>query len=187
MQEQIHDLDAFGPESEKAGTVGWFFRALVFTLALGALAGAGYALGRGAWTIPGPIATHIPEPLSRWLPVSGAAAASFGPPSELKGYTFEVVKPEIKQDDGVVVVRLVSKADGRPISDAIIFARRLDMAPEGMATMTSPLDPVPATAPGLYAFKADLAMEGSWRLSLAAKVQGEIGTVQNRLIFKAVQ
>ena len=30
-------------------------------------------------------------------------------------------------------------------------------------------------------------MEGNWRLSLAAKVQGEVGTVQARLIFKAVE
>lgn len=187
MKDQTQDFDVFAPEPGKAGAARWIFRALIFVLAVGATAAAGYALGRGAWSIPGSITAHIPEPLARWLPASSTASAPAGAPAELGNYAFEIVKPEVRQDDGVVVVRLVSKADGRPVSDAIIFASRLDMAPEGMATMTSPLDPVPATAPGQYAFKADLSMEGNWRLSLAAKVQGEIGTVQNRLIFKAVE
>jgi subtilisin-like proprotein convertase family protein len=61
------------------------------------------------------------------------------------------------------------------------------MAPDGMLTMTSTLEPLPSTEAGLYQFKADLTMEGNWRLSLAAKVQGETGTLQSRLIFKAVE
>jgi hypothetical protein len=60
------------------------------------------------------------------------------------------------------------------------------MAPDGMPTMTAPLEPVPATEPGTYRFKTNLMMEGGWQLSLAAKVQGETGTVQNRLVLKAV-
>lgn len=148
MQEHTQDFDAFVSENEKVGAARWFALVLTFVFALGAAGTAGYALGRGAWTIPDSIASRVPESVARWL---ARPAAPFGPPVELKAYTFELVKPKIKQDDGVVVVRLVSKADGRPVPDAIIFARRLDMAPEGMATMTSPLDPIPATAPGLYA------------------------------------
>jgi len=49
------------------------------------------------------------------------------------------------------------------------------------------LEALPSTEPGIYPFRADLSMEGNWRLSLAAKVQGETGTVQARLIFKAVE
>jgi len=30
-----------------------------------------------------------------------------------------------------------------------------------------------------------VTMEGGWQLSLAAKVQGEIGTVENKLVIKA--
>ena len=30
-------------------------------------------------------------------------------------------------------------------------------------------------------------MAGGWRLSLGAKVQGETGTVENRLVFKATK
>ena len=85
-----------------------------------------------------------------------------------------------------MTVRLVHKPSGRAVPDAVVFARRIDMAPDGMPTMTAPVEPAPATDPGTYALKTNLMMEGSWRLSLAAKVQGEIGTVQNRLILKAV-
>lgn len=100
-------------------------------------------------------------------------------------YAFELVASEVRQSDGTVAVRLVHKPTGKAIPDAVIFARRLDMEPDGMPTMTSPLKVAPQIEPGLYLFKADLSMEGNWRLSLAAKVQGEPGTVTGRLIFKA--
>lgn len=104
----------------------------------------------------------------------------------LNDYEFQLVKVEAKQGDAIVAVRLVHKPSGRSVPDAVVFARRIDMAPEGMPTMTAPLDPVPAPEAGTYAFKTNLMMEGGWQLSLAAKVQGEIGTVQNRLVLKAV-
>ena len=69
--------------------------------------------------------------------------------------------------------------------DAVVFARRIDMAPDGMPTMRADLTPAPADEAGVYRFRAALGMEGSWRLSLAAKVQGEAETVQSRLVLKA--
>ncbi|MFN3672446.1 MAG: FixH family protein, partial [Bosea sp. (in: a-proteobacteria)] len=74
---------------------------------------------------------------------------------------------------------------GKPVPDAVIFASRIDMEPDGMATMASKLEPVPATEPGSYSFRTNLTMEGGWRLSLGAKVQGEDGTVESRLVLKA--
>ena len=59
------------------------------------------------------------------------------------------------------------------------------MAPDGMPTMTAPLEQVPSTEPGIYRFKTNLTMAGGWRLSLGAKVQGETGTVENKLVLKA--
>ena len=100
-------------------------------------------------------------------------------------YAFELVASEVRLSDGTVAVRLVHKPTGRAVPDAVIFARRLDMEPDGMPTMTAPLEAVPETEPGVYRFKAVLGMDGNWRLSLAAKVQGEAGTVQGRLVFKA--
>ena len=41
--------------------------------------------------------------------------------------------------------------------------------------------------PGIYRFKAKLSMQGRWRLSLAAKVQGETGTVDDQLIVQAAK
>ena len=46
---------------------------------------------------------------------------------------------------------------------------------------------MPASEPGVYAFKTDLPMAGRYLLSLAAKVQGEPETVVGKVILKAVK
>lgn len=115
------------------------------------------------------------------LTASGTSAFA-----DIKDYEFQLVQQQIKKGDGAIVsVRLVNKKTGKPAPDAVIFAKRIDMAPDGMPTMTAPLEPLPSTEPGVYRFKANLAMEGGWQLSLGAKVQGETGTVENKLILKA--
>ena len=106
--------------------------------------------------------------------------------AEIQEYEFRLLQEQVKQgDDVVLAVRLVHKPTGKQVPDAVIFARRIDMAPDGMPTMTAEMELLPVTEPGLYQFKTNLAMEGSWQLSLAAKVQGETGTLQNRLVLKA--
>jgi hypothetical protein len=102
-------------------------------------------------------------------------------------YEFQLVQNEVKKGDGVMVaVRLVNKRSGKTVPDAVISAKRIDMAPDGMATMAAPLEQLPSTEPGVYRFKADLSMQGNWQLSLAAKVQGELGTVENKLVVKVL-
>jgi hypothetical protein len=86
----------------------------------------------------------------------------------------------------MVSVRLVDKLTGKEVPDAVIFAMRIDMAPDGMPTMTAPIEALPSTEPGIYRFKTNLTMEGGWQLSLGAKIQGETGTLQNKLILRAV-
>ena len=49
------------------------------------------------------------------------------------------------------------------------------------------VEQVPSTEPGIYRFKAHLGMQGRWRLSLAAKVEGETGTVEDKLIVRAAK
>ncbi len=105
--------------------------------------------------------------------------------ADVKDYEFQLVDNEVKQGDAVIAVKLVHKPSGRAIPDAVIFAKRIDMGPDGMATMDAPLEPVASTEPGVYRFKANLTMAGKWALSLGAKVQGEEGTVQNKLVLKA--
>ncbi len=123
------------------------------------------------------------------LGVALFAAISITPvQADIKDYEFQLVTPELKKADGVVIeVRLINRRTGQPVPDAVIMAKRIDMAPGGMETMASRIEAVPADKPGHYRFRTDLTMEGGWRLSLGAKVQGETGTVESRLILKAVK
>ena len=99
---------------------------------------------------------------------------------------FQLVEKEIKKGDAILSVRLVHKPDGKAVSDAVIFATRLDMAPDSMAEMQTSIAQAPSTEPGVYRFKVDLTMAGGWRLSLGAKIQGEAGTLRNELVLKAL-
>lgn len=63
----------------------------------------------------------------------------------------------------------------------------MDMAPDGMATMTSPVTALSATGPGRYRFATDITMAGGWRFSVAAKIQGEAETVTAALDLRVAQ
>ena len=103
-------------------------------------------------------------------------------------YVFEPVKAEVKKGDDVVVsVRLKHKATGKPVTDAVIVRTRIDMSPDAMGEMASPLTPVPSNEPGVYSFKTDLSMQGRWLLSIAAKVLGEAETVVGKITFRAIR
>src|SRR6266850_7066601 len=105
--------------------------------------------------------------------------------ADIKDYEFQLVDQTVKKGDAVIAVRLVHKPDGKPVPDAVIFATRLDMAPDGMQEMATKIATMPSTEPGVYKFQATLSMAGGWQLSLGAKVQGETGTVENKLVLKA--
>lgn len=105
--------------------------------------------------------------------------------ADVKDYEFQLVDQTVKKGDAIIAVRLVHKPDGKPVPDAVIFATRLDMAPDGMQEMATKVAPMPSAEPGVYKFKANLSMAGGWQLSLGAKVQGETGTVENKLVLKA--
>lgn len=107
--------------------------------------------------------------------------------ADIGDYEFQLVRTVARVGDGAIVdVRLVDKRSGKPVPDAVIFATRIDMAPDGMPTMTAPIEALPSTEPGIYRFKVNLVMEGGWQLSLAAKVQGETGTVESKLVLEAL-
>lgn len=101
-------------------------------------------------------------------------------------YEFQLVETQIKQGDAVVAVRLVDKRSGKIVPDAVIFTTRLDMAPDGMAMMATPVEPAPSDEPGVYRFKTNLTMAGGWQFSVAAKIQGETETVEGKLVLKAI-
>lgn len=106
--------------------------------------------------------------------------------AEIKDYEFQLVQTEVKHGDAELAVRLVDKRIGKAVPDAVIFSKRIDMAPDGMPTMAAPLETLPSTEPGVYRFKTALSMAGNWQLSLSAKVQGENGTLDSKLIVKAL-
>jgi len=107
--------------------------------------------------------------------------------ADIKDYEFQLIDQTIKKGDAIISVRLVHKPDGKPVPDTVIFASRLDMAPDGMQEMATRITPMPSTEPGVYRFKAAVTMQGRWQLSLGAKVQGETGTVENKLVLTAQQ
>jgi YtkA-like len=118
----------------------------------------------------------------------GMAATGFAPSAqaEIKDYDFKLVEPTLAVGkDKIVTVRLVNTKTGQPVPDAVIFATRLDMAPEGMPEMATKIVREPGGEPGNYSFKAAFGMEGKWLLSIGAKVQGETGTVESKLVITA--
>lgn len=157
----------------------WF----AFILSVAAAAVAGYGLGAGMWRLPPRATALLPAALAPLMTRDVAAEWSQRPPVVLDRFRFELERDEIKQGAALVRVRLIDRETSASVPDAVIFASRLDMAPEGMPTMTAPLVPTGISGE----FRTDLTMEGLWQLSLAAKVQGKTGTVASRLVFKAVQ
>jgi hypothetical protein len=106
--------------------------------------------------------------------------------AEIKDYEFQLVDQTVQAGpDKTITVRLVNKTTGSPVPGAVIFATRLDMAPDGMQEMATKIAPMPGGEPGTYKFKATFGMAGRWQLSLGAKVQGETGTVENKLVITA--
>jgi hypothetical protein len=112
------------------------------------------------------------------VPITSALA-------DASDYEFQLVHKDIKKGEAIVAVRLINKKTGKLVPDAVIFATRLDMAPDGMEAMKTTIEPMPSPEVGVYRFKATVTMEGNWRLSLQAKVQGETGTVESKLVIRA--
>jgi hypothetical protein len=106
--------------------------------------------------------------------------------ADIKDYEFQLVDQTVQAGpDKTITVRLINKTTGKPVPGAVIFATRLDMAPDGMQEMATKIAPMPGGEPGTYKFKATFGMAGRWQLSLGAKVQGETGTVDSKLVITA--
>jgi hypothetical protein len=106
--------------------------------------------------------------------------------ADIKDYKFELVDQTVQAGpDKVITIRLMNTKTGKPMPDAVIFATRLDMGPDGMQEMATKIAPMPGGEPGTYRFKANFSMAGHWQLSLGAKVQGESGTVETKFVITA--
>ena len=117
------------------------------------------------------------------LMVASSPMAAF---AAAQDYAFEAVKAEVRNGPGSdIAIRLVHKPSGKPVEGAIIFRTRLDMSPDNMEGMTTKVEPLTESEPGVYKFRADFTMAGGWALKLQAKVQGEPETVQGTVVFTA--
>jgi hypothetical protein len=115
--------------------------------------------------------------LAAWTAVAAAA------PND---YCFELVQAQSAGSGKTnISVRLVHVPDNKPVAGAVLFETKTDMAPGGMAEMTGKVSVLPSDQPGLYRFRIETGMAGKWALNLAAKVQGETGTVRGSIIFEA--
>ena len=99
---------------------------------------------------------------------------------------FQPLKVDVKNGAGSeLAVRLVHKPSGKPVTGAVLFRTRLDMAPDNMADMTAKHEAMPTSEAGVYRFKADLTMAGGWAFRVMAKVPGEKDTVEGVVVFQA--
>jgi hypothetical protein len=117
------------------------------------------------------------------LPMVGFALVLSGSVPALaaaQDYHFELAGAPQPAQGGksVVPVRLVHVPDGKPVTDAVLFESKADMAPMGMPTMTAPIKVLAPPQGGIYRVEIEPAMAGTWAITLAAKVQGEAETVR---------
>lgn len=131
-------------------------------------------------------AFHFARAMSLALAIAMAGIATTAR-ADIKDYKFELVDQTVKAGttDRVFTVRLVNTKTGKPVPDAVVFATRLDMSTDGMPEMATKIAPVPGAEPGTYKFKATFGMAGRWQLSLGAKIQGETGSVDSKLVITA--
>ena len=103
-----------------------------------------------------------------------------------KDYEFQPVAANVKNGNGSeVAVRLINTLTNKPVEGAVLFRTRLDMSPESMGEMQAKHTAMPGSEPGVYRFKADFTMAGSWAFKLQAKVPGEAETVVGTVVCKA--
>src|SRR5437868_5676806 len=114
-----------------------------------------------------------------------AAATAVAAPAD---YRFELAQAHPAGPSKIdLAVRLVHVPDKKPVSGAVLFETKADMTPAGMADMAGKVTPLPSDQPGLYRFQVETGMVGKWQLSVAAKVQGETGTVRGTVPFAAAK
>jgi Cu(I)/Ag(I) efflux system membrane fusion protein len=101
-------------------------------------------------------------------------------------YRFEAVTAQVSAERGQEFAIRINGPDGTPAENAKITGIRLDMSPDGMAGMNSPVTEEPPGAPGIFAYRADFTMAGRWALHVEAQVPGLVVPVIGEIILTAV-
>ena len=104
-------------------------------------------------------------------------------------YKFEAVSEEIPVGERVRIEVRLHDPSGKPVpaGDIDIVSTRLDMGPDGMAMMDTPLKPVPADAPDVIVFETKIVMAGRWALTIEAEIDGVPAPVKGIVIYTAVE
>jgi hypothetical protein len=140
------------------------------------------APGEPAMKISGKIFAFLTVSINLlWLAINTPVFA------DVNNYEFRLVENETQKGKHIhIAVHLINNITGELIPDAMIFANRIDMSPDGMAAKNAPLAALPSPEPGIYLFRADLAIEGNWQLSLAAMIPDVDGIVEGRMVLKVL-
>lgn len=104
-------------------------------------------------------------------------------------YKFQFVSEEIRVGKGIRIEVALTGSDGQPVpvERVEITSTRLDMGPDGMAMMDTPLTPVSSDKPGVFAFETDIVMAGRWALTIEATIEGQSEPVKGEVIYTAVE
>ena len=102
-------------------------------------------------------------------------------------YVFQLVESELPVGNRIEFsVRIINRATGEPVTDAMIFANRIDMTPDGKPDRDTHLAALSTEIPGIYRFRANLVEAGNWQLTLLAMIPGAESMIEGRMILKAV-
>ena len=82
-------------------------------------------------------------------------------------------------------IRLIGP-QGAVVEGVEIVDARLDMSPEGMAAMGTPLTPEGFGEAGVFNYRADFTMAGRWALHLTTKIPGQSDPIDGEVIVTAV-
>lgn len=128
------------------------------------------------------------NPILRALVAALPAAIALPALAEIDDYEFQLTQSEFKQGDGVVItVDLIDKRSGKPVPDAVSYLPSASTCDRKawprwpLQSKCSQLRTVPTASRPIWSWRAVGAC-----VRLAAKVQGETGTLANKLVLKAL-
>jgi hypothetical protein len=118
------------------------------------------------------------------LTLSGIGFSAVGNP---ENYLFELLENEVPVGNRIEFsVRIINKTTGELVTDAMIFADRIDMTPDGNPDRSTQLAALNSDTPGIYRYRANLVVSGNWQLTLMTMIPGEPMMVEGKMVLKAI-
>ncbi len=119
-----------------------------------------------------------------FLLLAGLTIPVFGNPDH---YIFELIENEVSVGNRIEFsVRIIHKETSEPVTDAMIFADRIDMTPDGKPDRSTELAALSSDTPGIYRYRANLVESGNWQLTLMTMIPGAPTMIEGKMILKAI-